>query len=123
MAFICNRPTDEGRQLGQELARFSAQDVVRLAALGIEDTRCASCAFRFGTVPNGCPSTLMDALKCTMEGEPFYCHTAPACQAAPLCQGYVMARGSLNGQTTKCPWEFSESPEKDPAQGDSREHV
>ena len=67
---VRNRPSLEGRALGAELARFADVEIAKLGT----DLRCRSCAFRAGTVPNGCLPTVGDALKCSMEGVPFWCH-------------------------------------------------
>jgi hypothetical protein len=65
-----NRATEEGRALGRELARLCDGELD-----GKRDDRCSTCAFRAGDhIANGSPETLMSALKCVMEGEPFWCH-------------------------------------------------
>lgn len=96
MSKIENRPTFEGFELGYHLARFFEQ------APQIAE-RCFTCAFRQGTDPNGCPPTVMDAMKCVMEGVPFYCHERPT----ELCGGYVCLRGD-SGKPTKTFWPFSD---------------
>jgi hypothetical protein len=103
-----NRVTPEGQALGRELVRLVQPVLRRLAREGEADTRCKSCAFRLETVPNGCPQTQMDALKCVMEGVPFYCHaTRTADGERPLCHGYYAARVALHGTTVAMPWTFS----------------
>ncbi len=69
------RPSEEGRQLGEQLARWADQGEpdVRLTAPA-HPTRCGTCAFRKGTLPNSYAETLMVALKCVIEVTPFYCH-------------------------------------------------
>jgi len=69
---VPNVPTPEGSALGVELARITAKELERQPP-GTPPP-CDECAFVRGTIPNGCPSTLMDAVKCLVEGEPFYCH-------------------------------------------------
>lgn len=65
-----NLPTPEGRELGRELARLCDGELA-----GRRDDRCGSCALRAGDhLANGSVETLMSALKCAMEGEPFWCH-------------------------------------------------
>lgn len=66
-----NVPTDLGRELGAELARLAT--VERLHSKNLPEP-CHDCAFRIGTTPNGCERTLMDAVKCIVEGKPFNCH-------------------------------------------------
>lgn len=97
-----NRPTPEGRALGAELLRLLESD---FAASPIAAERCASCAFRPDTIPNGCVATLMDALKCVMEGWPFYCHMGDK----PICVGYVIARNAFarHASDAEMPWEFT----------------
>jgi hypothetical protein len=78
-----NEPTPEGEALGSHLARFVEVELqTRAAEL---PGRCHDCAFRRGSKPNGCPSTLMDALKCVLEGETFYCHI----NEGKPCAGWV----------------------------------
>jgi hypothetical protein len=60
-----NKPTPEGRELGQHVARLCEVAIKECEAetpiLKMIE-RCASCAFRAGTFPNGCPETLFDAI-------------------------------------------------------------
>ena len=70
-----NLPTPEGRELGRELARLAdIAEARRLEQFPNAHPRCGDCAFRAGTDPNGCVETLMDALKCVVEADPFFCH-------------------------------------------------
>lgn len=65
-----NRTTPEGQELGRHMARLCDDELA-----GKRDDRCQTCAFRAGDhLANGSPETLMTALKCAMEGEPFWCH-------------------------------------------------
>lgn len=53
-----NKPTPEGRILGKQVARLTEVAIAEMKEAGIEPLeRCASCAFRGGTFPNGCPET------------------------------------------------------------------
>lgn len=79
-----NLPTDEGRALGRELARLCDGEA---AAHPDAPERCHDCAFRLGTPPNGCAPTLMDAMKCAIEGEPFLCHID-----GKACAGWALMR-------------------------------
>lgn len=108
-----NRVTPEGRICGEQLSRMTDIEVGKLIAEGewTKDERCASCAFRHGTVPNGCPQTQLDALKCVMEHETFNCHVArdgmPA--GAHICMGWFAAMHAAKKKPpVKMPWEFSE---------------
>lgn len=87
-----NLPTDAGRALGRELARLcDAAEAADLARFPDQRPRCEDCAFRAGTVPNGCAETLMDAIKCMVEVKPFYCHKGVREGQAPkrLCGGWM----------------------------------
>lgn len=109
-----SRVTPQGRALGAQLAKTSDRGCQQLAAEGEPDERCKSCAFRAGTVPNGCPQTQMDALKALIEGVPFMCHQCD--RAGQACHGWYAARVAVQradearGRTFEvktCPWEFS----------------
>lgn len=108
-----NRVTPEGRAMGEQLARLTERSIQRLAADGEEDGRCKSCAFRAGTVPNGCLQTQMDALKAVIEDVPFLCHQAHS-NGWP-CHGWYAARvevrraEKVRGQPLdiQCSWQFS----------------
>lgn len=88
-----NLPTPEGAALGREVARLAEVEEQTHPEL---PKRCADCAFRLGTPPNQCAGTLMDALKCAIEGETFYCHLGVPEGGEPkrVCGGYVLFRGS-----------------------------
>ena len=104
-----NRPTPEGRLLGEQIARFAddAMSAKRAAAPAYPE-RCNSCAFRLGTVPNGCPTTLMDALKCVLEVEPFMCHEVldDGREPVKVCAGWA-AMLTPDREPVKVPWGFS----------------
>lgn len=100
MAKVVNEPTTDGYEMGYHLSRFYEN-------AGLKPDRCATCAFRQGTYPNGSPQTVMDALKCVMEGIPFNCH-----EEAHLCAGYVALRAELRSKL-KMPWEFSDEGKND----------
>lgn len=105
--------TPGGRAAGAQLVRLTEPAVQRLVAAGEPDERCKSCAFRPGTVPNGCPQTQLDALKAVVEGVPFLCHQADR-ERMP-CHGWFAARVAiLEAEQQRgakldvvCPWEFS----------------
>lgn len=107
-----NRVTPEGIAAGAQLVRLTEPTIALLAAQGEPDERCKSCAFRLGTVPNGCLQTQLDALKAVVEHMPFLCHQAD--RRRMPCHGWFAAqvaikaaektKGALN---VKCPWEFS----------------
>jgi hypothetical protein len=105
MAKIENKPTRDGFELGYMLARFvdNAKEPV--------GERCFTCAFRQGTDANGSPTTTMDALKCVMEGVPFYCHeTEPTNACTRLCAGYATLRAD-SPKKLDMPWPFSDEVE------------
>lgn len=91
---IRNRPTPEGQELGSHLARL----------FGDVPGRCQSCAFRAGTIPNGCPTTVMDALKCLLEKVPFTCHEDKS-DDPRLCAGYAAMLDE--NPPVEVPWPFS----------------
>jgi hypothetical protein len=119
IVLVPNRPTDAGRALGRELARLAdhaeAESLTRFPNSG---ARCRTCAFRLGTVPNGCELTLMDALKAVIEQFPFMCHETIAQGAkihcvgngASLCAGWAtMISAPLPDglRNVVAPWEYS----------------
>jgi hypothetical protein len=53
--------------------------------------RCKTCAFRAGTVLNGCAQAQMHISKCAAEGIPFYCHQ----HQGQLCRGWTVTRAGL----------------------------
>lgn len=94
-----NRPTDLGRKLGEQLARLCDNAEATTMTL---HPRCKTCAFRAGSIPNGCETTLMDAVKCSMEGDTkFMCHERPG----KPCSGWIMMRAD---ESFKVSWPFSD---------------
>jgi hypothetical protein len=108
-----SRVTPEGKALGFNLVRITEPTIAALVNEGEPDERCKSCAFRLGTVPNGCIQTQGDALKCVVEGVPFMCHQHD--RKGWTCHGWYAARVAIQradkarGTTlaVTCPWEFS----------------
>jgi hypothetical protein len=98
---VLNEPTREGFEQGYFMARFvDAEEAKEPLANGSK--RCATCAFRQGTYPNGSPVTQMDALKCVMEGVPFLCH-----EEDKPCAGWAILRRGSEG-THGMSWPFSD---------------
>jgi hypothetical protein len=96
-----NLPTAEGAALGSHLARFADAEIAKLRAEHPNaPERCSTCAFRSGTYPNACAVTLMNAFKCAMEHDPFYCHERDA-----LCMGYLALKST---KPLKMPWQHVE---------------
>lgn len=94
---IKNRRTPEGEELGRELARLCD------TAINGKNHRCNTCAFRHGDhLANGSAETLMNALKCVIEREPFYCH-----EIDRPCAGWLAMRFD-KGNELKTPWDFIE---------------
>jgi hypothetical protein len=113
MTLVRNRPSAEGAQLGQLLARLTdkAEADLRKRFPG-HDERCKSCAFRLGTIPNRCAPTVMDALKCVMEKREFMCHEHFDDDGNPteLCAGWALAMGAtLECDPIEVPWDYSYS--------------
>lgn len=108
-----HRVTPEGRAMGEQLIRITEPTIRKLASEGEPDERCRSCAFRPGTVPNGCPQTQLDALKAVVEDVPFLCHQAD--RKGWPCHGWYAARVAIKRSEKAsgkplvaiCPWEFS----------------
>lgn len=89
---VPNVPSPAGAALGRELSRFvDVEEAANRVLYPHVPRRCDDCAFLLGTVPNQCMPTVADALKCTMEGEPFYCHKGLLGGAEPrrLCAGWL----------------------------------
>jgi DNA-directed RNA polymerase subunit RPC12/RpoP len=92
---IPNRPTELGRAAGVELARLTdAAEVKQLKKFPNMRERCVSCAFRAGTIPNGCEETLVDAVEAITTGRAFKCHMGPKDEGGnltELCIGWMLA--------------------------------
>jgi hypothetical protein len=91
-----NVPTPEGRLLGEQRARLADYEEAAVRErFPRHHRRCGDCALRAGTIPNGCPETLMDVVKALVEGVPFYCHKATTPDGEPrvLCAGYAILAG------------------------------
>lgn len=108
-----SRVTPEGRAIGEQLVKIVEPSIQRLAAEGEPDERCKSCAFRLGTVPNGCIQTQSDAMKAVVEDVPFLCHQAD--RKGWPCHGWFAARVAMKEAEKRrgtklgltCPWDFS----------------
>lgn len=91
-----NIATDEGRALGAEMARLCDGEVERQG----RDGRCGTCAFRAGDhLANGSVETLMSAVKCVAEREPFWCH-----EHDRPCAGWQLMRFDTDATVTM-PWD------------------
>lgn len=106
-----NRPTPEGQALGEQLARFA--DTAD-ASIRAEDPawpeRCTTCAFRLGTIPNGCPTTVMDALKCVTEHIEFQCHER---KPEHPCMGWASLVKTSASAPVKAFWPFSDETQEE----------
>ncbi len=92
-----NLPTELGAALGVELARITEVELAKVREqFPTVAPPCNECAFVKGTVPNQCGPTLMDAIKCVVEAEPFYCHKGLSENDEPrrICAGYMAAMGA-----------------------------
>lgn len=113
------RTSKEGQECGAIWAGMAEKGIALLATEGEPDARCKSCAFRLGTVPNGCAQTQLDVTKSVMEAVPFMCH-AHANKAkvhTHICHGWyairvLLRRRGLPGKIMDMPYEFS-PPDKD----------
>ena len=115
-----NRTTSEGRDLGRELARLADEAEPRARLKWPEmPPRCASCAFRHGPhLANGSPETLMDALKCVVEGHVFECHE-PSREGSP-CSGWLMLHLASTREVSQAPWPWMQRAEDNAAQHSGR---
>ncbi|MEI2416148.1 hypothetical protein V8Z80_08180 [Orrella sp. JC864] len=109
---VPNRPSPEGRMIGEQLARLTDKaEAELLAKFPDHPRRCKSCAFTAGTVPNGCLPTVMDAMKATMEMDPFYCHQpkpGPDGKPTTICAGWSIAISALvDRKPLPTPWPYS----------------
>lgn len=92
---VPNETSDEGRELGRHLSRFCDE---RAEESG-RDGRCDTCAFRAGDhLANGSAATLMTALKCAAEREPFWCH-----EHDRPCAGWQLMRFN---EAVAVPWDY-----------------
>lgn len=108
-----SRVTPEGKRCGERVSRMTDNEVGKLIATGewTKDERCATCAFRFGTVPNGCPQTQLDIIKAVLEKQTFCCHVArDGVEAGQhTCMGWFAAmQGVRTSPAVECPWPFSD---------------
>lgn len=101
-----NAPSDDGFALGKEISRMTDVEIdQRKQNFPNHVERCSTCAFRKGTAANGCVTTLMDAMKCVIEGrDEFMCHERENHQ----CVGYAVLKRD-NAEGPECPWPFSNS--------------
>lgn len=104
-----SRVSPEGKRAGQKLAKFVYPSIVLLELDGEPDERCKTCAFRMGTIPNGCIVTQADAWKAVAEGVPFLCHQ----DLSKTCHGWYAGRLAMKGKVFKTPWDFS-PPDSEP---------
>lgn len=78
------------------MARFCDAELA-----GKPDRRCGTCAFRAGDhIANGSPQTLMDALKCALEGDLFWYH-----ETDRPCAGWAAMR-SKKGERIAVQWDI-----------------
>jgi hypothetical protein len=103
-----NTRTIEGAELGRMMASYcdEAEPKARLRFPELPP-RCSSCAFRLGPhLASGSPATQMDALKCVIEGTPFFCHQHD--RHGEVCSGWAMFVLAADDpeQFGVAPWEF-----------------
>ena len=101
-----NKPSELGAALGENMARFvDAAEKEWREKMGFVPVRCKTCAFTKGTFPNRLLGTMVNATKCAMEGETFYCHHDQAKGGKPqrICAGWMMLNDARH---TKLPWDY-----------------
>ncbi len=104
-----SRVSPRGRAMGAFWAAKVEPVIQHLAAQGEPDERCKSCAFRPGTVPNGCAQTMLDVTKAVLEQRPFACHVHRHPDGSrKLCAGWLASQwGAADRPVVPCDWEFS----------------
>lgn len=105
-----SRTSAAGFRHGETMARLADAGKKLLVADGewTCDERCKSCAFRKGTVPNGCMQTQMDITKAVLEHKPFMCHVVKPGEERKVCAGWFAAMQLTRKlPVSTCPWEFS----------------
>lgn len=120
--FQRNTPCEHGKRFGAELARLTDAEEPAYAAEFARDgkpvpQRCSTCAFRAGTFPNGCLSTVADAFKCVMELDDFCCHDKDAMtpEGAQVCVGWAILVGKTlreGKRPVEMPYGYSRQPEE-----------
>lgn len=108
---IPNRPTETGRRIGARIA--DACDIVaerQRAMFPNLRERCGTCAFRAGTIPNGCEETLADAVKCLVEKDRlFMCHETLKGEEKVPCAGYMtLLSATQDFPIKKVSWEYAD---------------
>jgi len=87
------KPSVHGATLGRELARLADSQVVDHPEIR---SRCMTCAFREGTMPNMMAPTLLQAMHCVLgtDPSPFGCHHTLDANGIPtqLCAGYELCK-------------------------------
>lgn len=110
-----HRVSPEGQKIGQMYGALADQECASLVLQGEDDERCKSCAFRPGTVPNGCIQTQLDAVKAVCEDVPFMCHQKLDGKGQPstICHGWFSVRRIVDrfetatGKKLVAPYDFS----------------
>jgi len=104
-----HEPSVEEREAGYHMARFA--DAVAKEKPQVRE-RCHDCVFRFGTVANTSGVTVLNATKCALEREPFYCVHEPKVNGEePVCAGWALLVDA-GAAPIPVPWDFI--PEPDP---------
>lgn len=102
------RTSAKGFQHGATMAKLADAGELMLALEGEIAVRCKTCAFRAGTVPNGCMQTQMDITKAVLEHHPFMCHVVKPGEERKVCNGWFAAMQIAKKQPpSQCPWEYS----------------
>ena len=87
------------QDIGENIARITEPAIAMLAAIGLPDERCRACTFRAGSLSNGCLNTVLDAIKCVMEGHRIECRDGR--RTGETCHGWLAARVDLNSEKTE----------------------
>jgi hypothetical protein len=108
-----SRVSTEGVEISLMISKIVEPEIQKLVEQGEPDERCATCAFKHGTIPSSCHQTMLDAVKCLLEGKPFHCHAktigAGELLEAQVCHGWYAARQRAKDDVpVEVDWEFSQ---------------
>lgn len=99
------RPSEHGRAVGKVFAGLADAMAVRAPQL---DTRCSTCAFSQGTIPNQMSGTLLDVMRIVagVDDSVFMCHHAPGvvsgrCQPTTICAGYLLTQQATRDEIVR----------------------
>jgi hypothetical protein len=57
-----SRVSNEGVEISLMISKIVEPEIQKLIEQGEPDERCATCAFKHGTIPSSCHQTMLDAV-------------------------------------------------------------